>query len=61
MALAPDANSQELDGRALYTIGRGMEHGDGAVDKAIVLAHSKYVSVRPPDPDHYESVLQENA
>jgi len=50
MALAPDANSQELDGRALYTIGRGMKHGrvpidDGAVDKAIVLAHSKSVSV----------------
>ncbi|XP_066313168.1 uncharacterized protein [Miscanthus floridulus] len=66
MALAPDANSQELDGRALYTIGRGMKHGrvpigDGVVDKAIVLAHSKSVSVRPPDLDHYESVLQENA
>lgn len=66
MALAPDANSQELDGRALYTIGRGMKHGrvpigDGAVDKTTVLAHSKSVSVRPPDPDHYESVLQENA
>ena len=35
--------------------------GDGVVDKAIVLAHSKYVYVRPHDPGHYESVLQENA
>ena len=61
MAVAPDVNSQEH-----CTLGRGMKHGrvpigDGAVDKAIVLAHSKSVSVRPPDPDHYESVLQENA
>ncbi|CAD6338275.1 unnamed protein product [Miscanthus lutarioriparius] len=61
MTLALDANSQELEGRALYTIGRGMKHGrvpigDGVVDKAIVLAHSKSISVRPPDPDHYESV-----
>jgi hypothetical protein len=66
MVLAPDANSQELNGRALYTTGHGMKHrrvpiGDGAVDKATVLAHSKSISVRPPDPDHYESVLQENA
>ena len=44
MAVAPDVNSQEH-----CTLGRGMKHGrvpigDGAMDKAIVLAHSKSVS-----------------
>ncbi|XP_039809682.1 uncharacterized protein LOC120673068 [Panicum virgatum] len=64
-ALVPDDNSQELDGKALYTIGRGMKHGrvpigDGAVYKEAVLVHGKSVPFKPINPDDYESMLKEN-
>jgi len=54
-----------LDGKALHIVGNGMKHGrapigDGAVDKAIVLIHSKSVPFKPIDPADYERVLKEN-
>ncbi|XP_066364564.1 uncharacterized protein [Miscanthus floridulus] len=58
-------NSQELDGKALHIVGNGMKHGrvpigDGAVDKAIVLIHSKSVGFKPINPTDYDRVLKEN-
>lgn len=64
-ALVPDETSHELDGKALYTIGRGMAHGrvpigDGAVEKTAVLRHAKSRRVIPVSPDRYEQVRKEN-
>jgi len=63
--LVPDENSHELDGKALHIVGNGMKHGrvpigDGAVDKADVLIHSKSVPFKPINPADYEKVLKEN-
>jgi len=63
--LAADENSQDFDGKALYTMGGGMKHGrvpigDGAVDKETVLVHRKSVPFKPINPDDYERVLKEN-
>jgi len=54
-----------LDGKALHIVGNGMKHGrvpigDGAVDKAIVLIHSKSVGFKPINPTDYDRVLKEN-
>jgi hypothetical protein len=58
-ALAPDENSKVFDGKALYTMGRGMPHGrvligNGAVNKASVLVHAKLASVMPPNHDTHQ-------
>ncbi|CAN6362398.1 unnamed protein product [Urochloa humidicola] len=63
--LVSDENSQELDGRALHIVGNGMKHGrvpigDGAVDKATVLIHSKSVAMKPTNPADYDKVIKEN-
>ncbi|XP_039834881.1 uncharacterized protein LOC120695723 isoform X2 [Panicum virgatum] len=63
--LASDENSHELDGKALYTMGRGMKHGrvpigDGAVDKETILVHRLSVPFKPVNPDDYERVIKEN-
>lgn len=63
--LVSDENSQELDGRALHIVGNGMKHGpvpigDGAVDKASVLVHSKSVAMKPMNPADYDKVVKEN-
>nr|TKW09465.1 hypothetical protein SEVIR_6G103100v2 [Setaria viridis] len=63
--LVSNENSQELDGKALHIVGNGMKHGhvpigDGAVDKAIVLVHSKSVGFKPINPTDYDRVLKEN-
>jgi len=54
-----------LDGKALHIVGNGMKHGrvpigDGAVDKSIVLIHSKSVGFKPINPTDYDRVLKEN-
>lgn len=64
-ALVPDETSHELDGKALYIVGRGMAHGrvpigDGAVEKGVVLRHAKSARVIPISPDKYEQVRKEN-
>jgi hypothetical protein len=64
-ALAPDENSKVFDGKALYTMGRGMPHGrvlmgNGVVNKASVLVHGKSTLVMPPNHDEYQSVIAEN-
>nr|TKW07760.1 hypothetical protein SEVIR_7G328500v2 [Setaria viridis] len=63
--LVSDENSQELDGKALHIVGNGMKHGrvpigDGAVDKAIILIHSKSIGFKPINPTDYDRVLKEN-
>ncbi|CAN6311540.1 unnamed protein product [Urochloa humidicola] len=63
--LVSDENSQEFDGKALHIVGNGMKHGrvpigDGAVDKAIVLVHSKSVAMKPINPADYDRVVKEN-
>ncbi|CAN6340144.1 unnamed protein product [Urochloa humidicola] len=63
--LVSDENSQEFDGKALHIVGNGMKHGrvpigDGAVDKATVLIHSKSVAMKPINPADYDRVVKEN-
>jgi hypothetical protein len=63
--LVADETSQQFDGKALYTIGRGMAHGrvpigDGAVQKAAVLRHANSRRVMPISTDKYEQVKKEN-
>ncbi|KAL6660880.1 hypothetical protein ACP70R_000264 [Stipagrostis hirtigluma subsp. patula] len=65
MGANPDERSQELDGKVLYSIGGGMPHGrvpigNGAVDKADVLAAAKSKNIQPNHTTAYRSVLEEN-
>ena len=56
----------ELDGKALYTIGGGLPHGrvpigNGAVRKADVISAAKASNIRPSNTPSVRSVLRENA
>uniref|UniRef100_J3MAG6 Uncharacterized protein n=1 Tax=Oryza brachyantha TaxID=4533 RepID=J3MAG6_ORYBR len=64
-AKTQNENSQELDGKILYSIGRGLPHGrvpigNGDVKKADVLAAAKSSSVRPTKSASYQCVIEEN-
>lgn len=63
--LVSDEDSQELDGKVLHTLGNDMKHGcvpigDGAVDKATVLVHSKSAAMKLMNPADYDKVVKEN-
>ncbi|XP_006664969.1 uncharacterized protein LOC102717211 isoform X1 [Oryza brachyantha] len=64
-AKTQNENSQELDGKILYSIGGGLSHGrvpigNGAVKKADVLAATKSSIVRPTKSASYQCVIEEN-